>query len=801
MEVFKKPPPKLPLSMVVPLFVQGKPCGETRVDFTGDSGELALPGTLVLSCLSDIVKPEIVRDLREKVDSGGRLSRRTIEEAGLTVAFDARRIFLSILVPDDLQGTQVHRLTGIRIDPASVDALPPNPFSGFVNMNAKQRWFYPQESALTHDHRGPLAVDFDSAWNWHGVVLEGSAAYLESTEHPLQRRDVRVVYDSPHDLLRYSAGDLQFPVVGYQTTVTMGGLGVSKDFSLQPYINAYPVSQFEFYLDTPATVDVWVNETLTGTLRLPPGTHDIRDFPFSSGQNDVRIVITDIYGRTQDLRFSFIQETSLLAPGFSQFSYNAGLLRTMEDDSYSYASDEPVVSLFYQRGCSDVFTIGGYVQGLHDQGLAGIDGVYALPAGIINFDTALSAVRDEDWGPAGKLTFTHRPKPGRSGTGISWQLEAEYLGKGFSTITDPTPDEHAFLNLSSYVVVPVGRGFSSSVGIGYSFVWGPDASNYYKLSGGLSRLWLNTVSSNLTVQGIRDIEGNNSTSVFFGLVWMFPDQNQSVSLSMASGGSHDMQWDYNQPSSVPEKVYAHVSANRSSSQEHYQAKAGYIGNCGTVELSQDLLDPEGHDDTGIVNQSAVTLGSSLVYVDGNWALSRPVSQGFVMVKGIKNLEGSQLAINPSPEGYQALSSRYSPAVLPSLSPYNIKKVVVEPVDPPTGYLVEKPYFTLFPTYKSGYALYVGSDSMVVVIGNLIDGGRGEPFGHQTIEVFCLDDEKAPPLRTFTNRKGQFQLLGLKPGNYEIRPDEASGLGAVTFQIPEGTEGIFKTGTMTLTGKP
>ena len=73
-----------------------------------------------------------------------------------------------------------------------------------------------------------------------------------------------------------------------------------------------------------------------------------------------------------------------------------------------------------------------------------------------------------------------------------------------------------------------------------------------------------------------------------------------------------------------------------------------------------------------MNQSAVTLQSALVYVDGNWAVSRPVSQGFVLVKGIKNLEDSQIAINPGSDGYQAVSSRYGPAVLPSLSPYNIK---------------------------------------------------------------------------------------------------------------------------------
>jgi outer membrane usher protein len=402
---------------------------------------------------------------------------------------------------------------------------------------------------------------------------------------------------------------------------------------------------------------------------------------------------------------------------------------------------------------------------------------------------------------ASKFTFTHKPKPSHSSSEASWQLGLEYLGKGFTRIANPIPDEAASLNLSSYIIIPLGYGFSSSLGAGYTFVWDSDAPNKYNLSGGINRTWFANLNSNLSVQYNRNQEGRTNMNVFFGLVWMFPDQNQSASLSMASGGNIGMQWDYNQSSSVPERAYAHVNANRSSMLDQYEAKAGYIGNRGIVEFSQDLYNPDRHDDKGIMNQSSITLQSALVYVDGNWAVSRPVSQGFVLVKGIKNLEGSTIAINPTETGYQAESSMYGPAVLPSLSPYNVKKIEVQPMDPPPGFFVEKPYFTLFPTYKCGYAIYIGSDSVVVVIGSLVAGANGEPFGHRSVEIVSLDDTKIEPLRTFTNSKGQFQLLGLKQGNYEIRPDETTGFGGVAFHIPAGTEGIYRIGALTLPRKP
>ncbi len=114
----------------------------------------------MLSCLSDILKPEILKELGEKVDSRGMLSKGVLEEEGLTAAFDVKRFMLSILVPDDLQGIQIHHITGIRIDPASVDALRPNAFSGYVNMSAKERWRYPQHSGIDNEHRGPYGCRF-----------------------------------------------------------------------------------------------------------------------------------------------------------------------------------------------------------------------------------------------------------------------------------------------------------------------------------------------------------------------------------------------------------------------------------------------------------------------------------------------------------------------------------------------------------------------------------------------------------------------------------------------------------------
>ncbi|HOM30157.1 MAG TPA: hypothetical protein PLS81_11965 [Deltaproteobacteria bacterium] len=800
MEVFKHPPPSVPLEMTLPLFVQGNPCGQTRAVLQADGTDLRLPFAFVIPCLGEIVKPEVIDALGATADPSGMISTAALEDAGLVVVFDKRRLCVSITVPDDLMGTRVHRLSGVRPGPDPSSAMKPSPLSGFVTVNARQRWSYPQESVDTDGHRGALAADFDSAVHLEGVVLEGAVSFLEEQARPLKRGDVRLVYDDPGDLLRYSAGDLRYPVVGYQSTIPMAGLGVSRDFSLKPHVVAYPVRQFEFYLDTPSKVEVWVNDALTGTLNLDAGMHDIRDFPFSSGQNDVRIVITDIYGRTQELAFSFIQETTLLAEGFSQFSCNVGVPRVTSAESIVYEEDEAAFSLFYRRGLSDVFTSGAYVQGIRDRGLMGAVGTWATGAGVVNLDAALGFARHRDRGIAGKLAFVHRPRPTSTSPAVSLQLEAEYVGSGFCRPMDLFGNDGNDLRLAGYVAVPLALGFSSSLGAGYTFTGGKDARDRYELSAGLRRLWFNKkVSTSLAVQGLRDVDGGHEKRVFFGLVWMFPDEKQSVSAGMASGGSHDLQWDYGPASSSPGNVHAQVKVGRRSEQESLRAKAGYVGNCGVVEVSQEVIHPSDPSQADVLNETTLSLGSSLVYVDGYWALSRPVNQGFVLVKGVKNLEGVQVAVNPGPEGCQAVSSTYMPGVLPTLSPYNIRNLRVEPVDPPEGFLPERTSYTLFPTYKSGYAITVGSDPTVIVVGVQRDRETGEPLGHQVIEVRRVPQGDGQPVRTFTSRSGRFQLIGLTPGSYEITPTDPSCRGSAVIVIPDGVQGVFDAGTVTLPG--
>ncbi|MBW2324156.1 MAG: hypothetical protein JRF41_11700 [Deltaproteobacteria bacterium] len=121
-----------------------------------------------------------------------------------------------------------------RLPPNFEYAVEPNALSAFMNIRAGQDFIYESENS-SQDSRYSTAVNLDTAVNLKKIVAEGVFEYSEDTSW--RRGNARLVYDQPDRMLRYYLGDLIIPLRGFQSAPTVGGIGISKDFSLQV---AYP---------------------------------------------------------------------------------------------------------------------------------------------------------------------------------------------------------------------------------------------------------------------------------------------------------------------------------------------------------------------------------------------------------------------------------------------------------------------------------------------------------------------------------------------------------------------------------
>lgn len=786
-EVFKRAPPAIPIDSYVIVVIDGALRQKMRAVLAPDGGNISLEGKPLTALLSRVMRPELVLQLQQRIDSQGFVDRASLEQAGLTAAFDARAFEYSLTTVPAMRAPSTLYISPPLPDPLLVEAVRPAAISSFLNFNLKgtNRRTLGADAARDQQQWG-LALD--GAVNIKGVVLEGSAFGDVSETADLNRGDVRLVYDLPHRALRFMAGDLSYPVIGYQAPLPAGGVGLTTDFSLQPQVLTYWAGEFSFELERPAEVKIFMNDSLIGTRQLPAGVHDLRRFTPAVGHNDVEVVIDDSAGRREVLHFSFIHDPALLEKGRDLYSWNLGFARELDDGEYRYDTSRPMFSGSYLRGLTDATTLGGYAQALEERTLLGVHALQALPVGTLQLNTGVSRTREGRWGGAAKIALTtsgihHRPRS---------HLSIEYLGKRFNGTDGSLFGLRDALNFHASMAIPLRHGWTGRLSANYFSARELDDPDVYSGAATLYRRWGRHVTGSLSVRHGRSLHAETDTEVLFGLRVSF--SNSTGSYFAAKELENDRvsaQWTSPGRSRLS-RPYAFALARSGPDSNEYEGGGGYWGNQGLLEASYLRSEIERAQNLDRREEATLRLQSSLAFADGTLALARPVRENFVIVSGKEGLQDVVMKVDPdSRGGSRARSAWWSPAVITDLSSYRVRNVRVEPVDPPLGATPDRMTFQLAPTYKSGVLLKVGKEARIVAIGRLVDD-FGAPIAYLPLEVRRVDRDDEPPIATFTGKNGSFHAPDLRPGKYEIRPGNARW-GTVTVEIPDSPDGIRRLG--------
>jgi len=794
LEVFKHPPPNLPISSYVVVVVDGATSQKVPAVLSPGGSDIRLEGKAVVALLTPLLRPDLVQQLARKIDAQGWLARTVLEAAGLTVSFNLQKFECSIGTAPGLRGKTVHDLVQWPTDPFSVEAVRPAAVSGFLNFNVKGTARSTTAGSATR-RETEAAFATDGALNVHGVVLEGSAYGRTGS---WQRGDLRLVYDRPQQALRFTAGDLNYPVVGYQTMVNLLGLGLTKDYALQPHVPTWRTNQFEFYLERPAEVKVWVNDSLVNTLQLPAGTHDIRNLNSAVGQNDVRLVIEDDAGRRDALQFYFIFDPVLLEKGRQLFSYNAGFRRDPTTSDYRYDLDQPMFTGSFLTGWTDETTLGAYAQADRARALFGFKALHSFALGTLQADVAASQSDTAPWDAGARLEFTGDSTARRQGrAGIQSQVAVEYLGRNFGSLNPAPAAPEATLGVRATLVVPLGRDTTGRLSGAYNPARRAGAVDTYNASATLTQPWGRHVIGSVALRHRRTDQRQSETEVLFGLSVNF---SRGIATFYAAkeleSDTVTARYDSGRPING-RAPYGFVSARVNPDNREYLGGAGYWGDHGLVELAHTRSETDAGPDRSVRDETTVRLQGALVFADTTFALARPVLENFAIVTGQEGLAHVAMKVDPDGRGgSRARSDWLGPAVLGDLNSYRLRDVRVEPVDPPLGATPEKTTFLLAPTYKSGFLLKLGREPQLVALGRLVDE-QGKPRTHLAIEIRRLDQPDGKPVATFTSRDGRFQVPDLKPGRYEIRAAAPERPLGVTVSIPAAPDGLYRLGDVTL----
>lgn len=758
--------------------------GDVIVSITPQD-EILFSGPRVLDLLRQVVDPRYLDEVSRSLENKTVVTPADFAGSGITIAYDPRTLELRADIPPGYKASRA--LSVADLDQDSVGRYyRPAGFSAYLNTRA----------AIDYVHKGgdqgwdDPNFFLDGAARFGKVAFETEALFTPNQADEFQRLGSRFVYDSLGTVTRWTLGDLEPTARGFQATPDVAGLSVARSYGvLQPQRNVRPRGDQSFTLNRPSNVEIYVNGQIVRRVRLNPGNYNLRDFPFTQGANDIRVVIEDETGARESLRFNVFFDRTQLDKGLSEFGMYAGLRAPLAGDGPDY-SDDFTMTGFYRRGITDRLTLGGNVQFDDESFMAGVEGVWGSPIGTVTFDVARSRLKGLGQGTGVTLTLQQlirRP----NGRADSLNVFVEHRTKNFGPIGVGAPD-----NRFEYEVgAAYSRAFSDRIyaALDTRYSKGRGAQVDIGTYRGSLGFRINDRMA-LTVDAVYEDAPNRRD--WQGLISLTTRLNPWSTLRADYDRRDDrarVSYQALRGSGVGSYAVA-ADLERTSNSSAFNANASYFANRAELGAAHFTgFDGSGFGDVSD-QRTSLRVASSIAVADGAWSVGRPVYNSFAVVKRHESLRGADVYVNPSEFGYTANTGRLGTALETNLSSYSERTITVEAVGAPAGYDIGAGSFRVLPPHRGGYLLEVGSDYSVTALGRLI-GADGQPISliaGRAIQVNGPADRE--PVVLFTNRVGRFGASGLAPGVWRIEMNDPNK-SVFVVTVPENTEGVFDAGEL------
>lgn len=747
----------------------------------GDADAQIEPDDTILISVSQVVRMMTGRltaaklaQLGQVENTAGFATLAAFEKQGFVVHFDKRAFELDITLPTQDRAVQTIGLADLDRDVIG-DFATPAGFSGYVNVRGSLDYI------VTGSDKGFNNPSFllDGAMRISPIVIEAEGSY---TDHQFTRTGTRAVFDDINHLLRWTAGDLQPEVRGFQGTLDVAGISVARSYALlEPQRNVAPRGGRTFSLNREATVEAFINGRPIRTLRLQPGTYNVGDFPFAQGGNDVSLVITDDTGQRETISFSTYIQRTQLAAGLSEFDLNVGVL-SRQNQGISYSGD-PAITGYYRRGLNDNLTMGANFQYARKSYLAGFEAVLGTGLGTLGGDVAFSQVAGVGSGWAANMSLERISQSVKNSSSLL--VAVELRSRRFGAVEQVAPD----------------NPYDYNVSVNYSRSFGQ------RSFGGIQARYAHGRDGTVSERSARVNYGmrfGKATSITFDLEWdkgvRGDDKSFSISLVRRFGDRSSGRIEYDSQDRATRLGFqtSHgyglgswtAGGNLDIGREDValNAAANYIANRADLGLAYSAAYSE--DSKSITDQRAsMRFGSSIAFADGSFAIGRPITDSFAIIRPYKTGRGLGVVVDPAQNSAQAKSGVMGPALYGEITSYTPRTLSYDVPDAPPGLDLGTGALRTLAPYHSGYVVVVGSDYNVMAVGTL--KSKGDPLSLQAGNAVEVGGEHRH-VELFTNREGRFAIAGLKPGQWRI---EMAGTPPVVYNlvIPKDATGVVRIG--------
>lgn len=239
----------------------------------------------------------------------------------------------------------------------------------------------------------------------------GNNLLADTTDLPARwrRLETTFTHDFPDHNLTLRLGDSISRSGLTGRGVYFGGIQIGRNYMLSPGLVTQPVPVISGTSSAPSTVELYVNDVLRQTSKVPTGPFTIDNFALLGGAGQARVVVRDLLGRETVLVQPFLSGGNMLDEGLTDWSAEAGLLRQRLGEASADYGDA-FVSGLWRGGISKALTL---------------EASGAWSRSVINAGAAATVALFDRWlGEAG----LGMSRSQLQGTGRQWALGLHYPG-------------------------------------------------------------------------------------------------------------------------------------------------------------------------------------------------------------------------------------------------------------------------------------------------------------------------------------------------------------------------------------
>ena len=587
-----------------------------------------------------------------------------------------------------------------------------------------------------------------------------------------RRLETTFTRDLPEHNVSIRVGDSTTrPGVGGRS-VYFGGLQIARNWALTPGFVTQPIPLVSGVSTAPSTVELYINDALRQTSRVPAGPFSIENLQQLTGSGQARVVVRDVLGRETVLVQDFFTNDALLQEGLSDWSVEMGavrrnLLQRNADYGPSFTSG------LFRHGVSSSTTVEVKGEAAEDTQALKLALTRVLPAQVLG-QLSVARSRDALAGNGFQATLALEHRNLRHGFSARW----EYASEGFRQLGfhDGFLPPRLVSSLSYNYTHPDWGN------LGVAF-----ARSDTRTSGRLSTYSLNYTArvglASSVALSLTRVEGaSRGTAV--GISFVAPLDGALTALGSATfrDGRHDAYAGVSLPLTQETGFGGRALAGTRGGETYSEGGAYYQGSRGFATA----------DVFASSNQQTLRLGGrgGVALADGQVFAARQIEDSFAVVNvpGYPNVgigfQGSSLT-RTNAEGV---------AILPRLRAYDTNSIRLDPRELPINAELDNIEQIAVPASRSAVKVtFPVRSGRGALIKLLLDDGLPAPAG---AEVELVGDRK----EFFVARRGEAFLTGLRDRNQiRLKHNGGSCTVAVDLPPPGPDDAIARVGPLTCSG--